>query len=91
MEQTVEDWHLSVHRGRSTDSGHNGVARLEIANVGPFHFVLQEGDVIAQLTVASVMSPPDLSLKTSSSATARQAHVSGRAERRSRGRTTRDV
>jgi dCTP deaminase len=62
-------------------AGWSGKITLEIANVGPFHFVLQENDVIARLTVAMVVSPPDLSLKTSTSATAEQGHVSGQAER----------
>jgi hypothetical protein len=48
----------TIHAGRS------GNITLEIANVGPFHFALQDNDMMAQLTVAVVMSPPDLSLKT---------------------------
>jgi dCTP deaminase len=69
-------------------AGWSGQITLEIANVGPFHFVLQEDDVIAQLTVAMVVSPPDLALKTTTSATAQQAHVSGQPGRgkRRRGR-----
>lgn len=47
--------------------------------MGPFHFVLREGDVIAQLTVATISSAPDLTLKKSKSATAGQKHVSGKA------------
>ena len=31
---------------------------LEIVNLGPFTFVLQEDDVIAQLTVATISSSP---------------------------------
>jgi dCTP deaminase len=34
---------------------------LEITNLGPFHFVLSEGDVIAQLTVAKISSSPAMS------------------------------
>jgi dCTP deaminase len=59
-------------------AGWSGKIVLEIANVGPFHFVLRENDVIAQLTVATISSPPDLTLKKSQSATAGQRHVSGR-------------
>lgn len=39
---------------------------LEIANFGPFDLVLQEGDVIAQVTVARVSSPPIRTLGTPS-------------------------
>lgn len=39
-------------------SGWAGVIVLEIANVGPFDIVLQEDDVIAQLTVAQITNPP---------------------------------
>ena len=35
-----------------------GKITLEIANLGPFDLVLQEGDVIAQLTVAKITSSP---------------------------------
>lgn len=59
-------------------AGWSGKIVLEIANLGPFHFVLRENDVIAQLTVAAISSPPDLSLKTAISATAGQVHVHGR-------------
>jgi dCTP deaminase len=64
-------------------AGWSGKITLEIANVGPFHFVLEEGDVIAQLTVATISSPPDLELKKSKSATMHQEHVSGRADGKS--------
>jgi dCTP deaminase len=78
---------LLVHLTAPTiHAGWSGKITLEIANLGPFHFVLQENDVIAQLTVAMVMSPPDLSLKTNTSVTAQQAHVSGRPEQRGRRR-----
>jgi dCTP deaminase len=56
-------------------AGWHGKITLEIANVGPFHFVLEEDDVIAQLTVATISSPPDLELKTIPSQTAGQHHV----------------
>lgn len=35
-----------------------GNITLEIANLGPFIFVLEEDDVIAQLTVCTISSPP---------------------------------
>ncbi len=50
---------------------------LDIANHGPFHFVLEENDVIAQLTVAMISSPPDERLKKGSSLTAGQGHATG--------------
>jgi dCTP deaminase len=59
-------------------AGWQGNITLEIANLGPFHFVLQENDVIAQLTVATISSPPDLRLKKGKSQTAGQAHASGK-------------
>ncbi len=58
-------------------AGWEGKITLEIANHGPFHFVLEENDVIAQLTVAYITSTPDLKLKQSQSQTAGQSHVSG--------------
>jgi dCTP deaminase len=61
-------------------AGWSGKIVLEIANVGPFDFVLREGDVIAQLTVATVSSPPDLALKKAQSATAGQSHVTGKTD-----------
>jgi deoxycytidine triphosphate deaminase len=41
-----------------------GNATLEIANLGGLTFVLEEGDVIAQLTVATISSPPAESMKS---------------------------
>ncbi len=35
---------------------------LEIANLGPFHFILKEDDVIAQVTVATISSVPEKSM-----------------------------
>jgi len=58
-------------------AGWEGYICLEIANMGPFHFVLEPGDAIAQLTVVMISSPPDLSLKKSKSQTAGQTKVSG--------------
>jgi dCTP deaminase len=40
-------------------AGWHGNIVLEIANLGPFTFVLQEGDVIAQVTVATISSVPE--------------------------------
>jgi dCTP deaminase len=40
-----------------------GNITLEIANLGPFTFVLQAGDAIAQLTVATISSPPTENMK----------------------------
>jgi len=72
---------ILVHMTAPTiHTGWEGKIVLEIANVGPLHFVLQENDVIAQLTVATISSAPDLSLKRSSSATEGQAHVTGKSE-----------
>jgi deoxycytidine triphosphate deaminase len=68
-------------------TGWSGKIVLEIANLGPFHFVLQENDVIAQLTVASISSAPDLALKKSQSATEGQAHVSGKSKNNSSRKT----
>jgi len=62
-------------------SGWGGHITLEIANLGPFHFVLHENDSIAQLTVAMIAGPPDVSLKTGVSATQGQTDVSGGARR----------
>ena len=42
-----------------------GNITLEIANLGPFTFVLLENDVIAQLTVATISSPPAETMKKS--------------------------
>jgi dCTP deaminase len=50
---------------------------LEIANLGPFTFVLKEGDPLAQLTVATISSAPDLELKRSRSLTQGQTDPSG--------------
>jgi dCTP deaminase len=69
---------LLVHLTAPTiHAGWNGKITLEITNLGPFHFVLEENDVIAQLTVAAISSPPDLTLKQRGSQTAGQSHVTG--------------
>lgn len=55
----------------------SGNVTLEIANLGPFDFVLAEGDVIAQITVATISSKP-LQDTAASSATLGQRSVMGR-------------
>jgi len=71
---------LLVHLTAPTiHAGWSGKIVLEIANLGPFHFVLSENDVIAQLTVATISSPPELGLKRGESVTAGQVHVGGQA------------
>lgn len=59
----------------------SGKVTLEIANLGPFDFVLCEDDVIAQITVANITSIPDKSMKESGSVTIGQAHVGGDSDR----------
>jgi dCTP deaminase len=53
-----------------------GNITLEIANLGPFHIILKEGDAIAQLTVARVTNPPDRTM-AATSVTYKQRNVSG--------------
>lgn len=55
----------------------SGKVTLEIANLGPFHFVLEEGDVIAQITVAMISSIPAENMKRAGSVTYRQTEVTG--------------
>ena len=55
----------------------SGKVTLEIANLGPFDFVLCENDVIAQITVAGISSIPDKSMKAATAIFPGQAHVSG--------------
>lgn len=58
----------------------HGKITLEIANLGPFDLILEENDVIAQLTVAKVTSPPQVDV-TGTSVTIGQTSVSGLALR----------
>ncbi len=58
-------------------AGWHGNIVLEIANLGPFTFVLQEDDVIAQLTVATISSIPEKTQKEAGSQTLGQANVRG--------------
>ena len=55
-----------------------GNITLEIANFGPFTFVLKEDDVIAQLTVARLTSIPEKTHARAGSATLGQTDVTGR-------------
>jgi deoxycytidine triphosphate deaminase len=48
---------------------------LEIANLGPFHFVLKEDDAIAQITVATISSVPAKTMKQAGSVTVGQKGV----------------
>jgi deoxycytidine triphosphate deaminase len=58
-------------------AGWSGKITLEITNLGPFDFVLRENDPLAQLTVATISSAPDLFLKKSKSKTQAQVDPSG--------------
>jgi dCTP deaminase len=58
-------------------AGWKGNVTLEIANLGPFHFVLQEGDSIAQIVVATISSIPAETMKKAGSVTYRQTQVTG--------------
>lgn len=48
---------------------------LEIANLGPFDFVLKEDDAIAQITVATISSIPEKTMKEAGSVTTGQTSV----------------
>jgi deoxycytidine triphosphate deaminase len=87
---------LLVHFTAPTiHAGWDGNIILEISNLGPFTFVLKEGDALAQLTVATISSAPDLSIKISRSQTQGQTDptgaptpaAGGRARRPRRGAT----
>jgi dCTP deaminase len=70
---------LLVHFTAPTiHAGWDGNVTLEIANLGPFTFVLKENDPRAQLTVATISSAPDLNNKKSRSQTQGQSDPSGR-------------
>lgn len=69
---------LLVHLTAPTiHAGWSGNVTLEISNLGPFTFVLCEDDVIAQLTVATISSPPSRSHQQAGSSTLGQTHVEG--------------
>lgn len=59
-------------------AGWSGQVVLEIANLGPFTFVLEEDDVIAQLTVATISSVPEKSHQQAGSSTIGQTDPGGR-------------
>jgi deoxycytidine triphosphate deaminase len=62
-------------------AGWKGNVVLEIASLGPFTFVLQEDDVIAQLTVATISSSPQQTHAQAGSSTVDQTHASGKKSR----------
>jgi deoxycytidine triphosphate deaminase len=69
---------LIVHFTAPTiHAGWTGNITLEISNLGPFTFVLKDGDALAQLTVATISSAPDLTLKKGKSKTQGQRDPSG--------------
>ncbi len=69
---------LAVHMTAPTiNASWIGNVTLEIANFGPFDFVLQEGDVIAQIVVAELSSVPENNARKSGSLTLGQRSVSG--------------
>jgi dCTP deaminase len=69
---------LVVHLAAPTiHTSWSGNVTLEMVNLGPLHIVLQEGDVVAQLTVASVTSIPRRSMVESGSVTFGQSNVGG--------------
>jgi dCTP deaminase len=69
---------LIVHFTAPTiHAGWAGHITLEISNLGPFTFILKEGDALAQLTVATISSAPDLQLKKQKSKTQGQRDPSG--------------
>lgn len=53
----------------------SGRVTLEIANLGPFTFILEEDDSIAQIVVATISSVPVETMKVS--VTYRQTQVTG--------------
>jgi dCTP deaminase len=61
------------------NAGWHGLVVLEIANLGPFDIVLREDDVIAQVMVAQISSPPSKDVKLDS-ATYAQTGVDGQAD-----------
>jgi dCTP deaminase len=76
---------LLVHFTAPTiHAGWAGKVTLEITNLGPFDFVLRENDAIAQLTVATISSAPDLDLRKSKQQTQGQTDPSGAPPRKTR-------
>lgn len=72
---------LVVHMTAPTiEAGWWGKITLEIGNLGPFRMVLQEDDLIAQIVVAMVSSPPEKS-KTVRGIAVGQSAVTGEGNR----------
>ena len=63
----------------------SGRITLEMVNLSPLHIVLQEDDVVAQLTVATVTSTPKANMLQFGSTTHRQTNVGGQREANSAG------
>lgn len=69
---------LVVHLTAPTiHAGWAGQVTLEMANLGPFDIVLEEGDSIAQITVAEISSIPRVTMEKSGSTTLGQTNVGG--------------
>lgn len=69
---------LMVHLTAPTiHASWNGKITLEIANLGPFNLVMEQGDTVAQITVAKISSVPELSMASLKSQTINQDHVTG--------------
>jgi len=58
-------------------AGWEGKITLRSPIMGHSNLVLEENDVIAQLTVATISSSPDPNLKRQASQTAGQSHATG--------------
>lgn len=70
---------LVVHLTAPTiHAGWSGNVTLEMVNLGPFDIVLCEGDAVAQLTVARLQSPPQLTQVEAGSSTLGQTTVTAR-------------
>lgn len=54
-----------------------GNVTLEMCNLGPLDIVLYENDLVAQIVVAKLTSPPDPALNTAESVTQGQDNVTG--------------
>jgi dCTP deaminase len=70
---------LLVHLTAPTiHGGWSGQITLEIVNLGPFDFVLEENDVIAQITLATLTSTPTRTMQEVGSVTLHQTSITGR-------------
>jgi dCTP deaminase len=73
---------LLVHLTAPTiHAGWSGKVTLEMSNLGPFDIVLQENDVVAQIVIAEISSPPLNSMADIQSKTHEQKAVSGRQQK----------